>query len=417
MALGLLSLGATADSGKAPAERWAGTWAAAASTTGPFDPPVAPLNDQTIRQIVRISSGGSALRIRLTNVNGTAPLTIGATSVARRASDAAVYADSLREVTFGGKASITIPPGARVLSDPVDLQVQNLDDLAISLYLPDAATDPGSPVTNHVRALQTAYELSGDQTTNADPLIDGTITSYFWLSGVDVATRAPMPVIAILGDSIANGDTSTLDSNQRWPNLLAERIYHPARDKPNRGLPRAGVLNLGISGNQVTSTFIGDSAQARLDRDVLTQTGVTHVIIHEGINDIGLPGLLSLFGIPTPPISAETIIAGYQQLIIRARARGLVVIGATVTPAGGFGLPDYSTPDGEAKRQTLNAWIRDSGAFDAVIDFDALLRDPNDPTLIRGDLTNDGLHPNDAGYKLMADSVPLELFRPRERGY
>jgi lysophospholipase L1-like esterase len=362
---------------------------------------------------VRVSTGGESLRVRLTNVKGTAPLTIAAASVARRASDAALQAGSLQALTFGGKASITIPPGARVLSDAVNLRVRDLDDLAISLYLPDGATEPSSPVTNHVRALQTAYVLSGDQTGNEDPLIDSTITSYFWLSGVDVTARAPMPVVAILGDSIANGDTSTPDANQRWPNLLAERILSPQRGKPNGGLPRAGVLNLGISGNQVTSTLIGDSAQARLDRDVLTQTGVTHVIIHAGINDIGLPGLLTLLGIPTPDISTETIIAGYQQLIARARARGLVVIGATVTPAGGFGLPDYSTPAGEAKRQVLNAWIRDGGAFDAVIDFDALLRDPSDPTLIRGDLTNDGLHPNDAGYQVMADAVPLALFRGR----
>ena len=149
---------------------------------------------------------------------------------------------------------------------------------------------------------------------------------------------------------------------------------------------------------------------------MLTQTGVTHVIVHEGINDLGLPGLLNLIGIPTPLVPAEAVIAGYQQLIARARARGLGVIGATLSPAGGFGLPDYSTPAGEAKRQTINAWIRTSGAFDAVIDFDAVLRDPANPAFLRGDLTLDGLHPNDTGYQAMADAVPLSLFRPAGYG-
>jgi lysophospholipase L1-like esterase len=293
----------------------------------------------------------------------------------------------------------------------VDLPVPDLADLAISVYLPDGATAATSPVTNHVRALQTAYVLSGNQAEVAEPVIEGTIESYYYFTGVDVTARANLPVLAVLGDSIANGDTSTPDTNSRWPNRLAERIF-----APGSGLPRAGVLNLGISGNAVTFSIIGDGAQARLDRDVLAQTGVTHVIIHEGINDLGLPGLLNLLGIPTPLVSAEAVIAGYQQLIARARARGLRVVGATLTPSGGFVLPDYNTPAVEMKRQMINEWIRTSGAFDAVIDFDAVLRDPEDPAFIREDLTLDGLHPNDAGYQAMADAVPTGLFRPAGYG-
>lgn len=407
--LGGLSFGAMANGKDA---QWVGTWATAGSTTGPFDAPVTAPNDQTIRHIARISVGGDALRVWLSNAKGTAPLTVGSVSVGVQDLGAAVQAGTLRPVTFGGAASVTIAPGAKVLSDPVDLAVADLADLAISVYLPDGATDPASPVTNHVRAIQTAYVLGGDQTGVADPFVDGTITSYFYLTGVDVAAKAAMPVIAVLGDSIANGDESTLDANQRWPNLLAERIHR----RGGAGLPRAGVLNLGISGNQVTASLIGDSAQARLDRDVLTQTGVTHVIVMEGINDLGLPGLLNLIGIPTPLVSAEQVIAGLQQIIARSKARGLVVIGGTLTPSGGFPLPDYFTAAVEAKRQQINTWIRTSGAFDHVIDFDAVLRDPSNPALMRADLTADGLHPNDAGYQAMADAVPLKLFRPAGYG-
>ncbi|MEQ8484687.1 MAG: SGNH/GDSL hydrolase family protein [Pseudomonadales bacterium] len=400
-----LSFGAAAGGQEA---QWVGTWATAGSTTGPFDAPVTAPNDQTIRHIARISVGGKALRVWLSNAKGTAPLTVGAVSIGVQDTGAAVQPSSLRAVTFGGAASVTIAPGAKVLSDAVNLAVADLADLAISVYLPDGATDPASPVTNHVRAIQTAYVLGGDQTGVADPFVDGTITSYFYLTGVDVTAKAAMPVIAVLGDSIANGDESTPDANQRWPNLLAERIHR----RGGSGLPRAGVLNLGISGNQVTATLVGDSAQARLDRDVLTQTGVTHLIVMAGINDLGLPGLLNLIGIPTALIPAEAVIAGYQQIIARAKARGLVVIGGTLTPSGGFPLPDYFTPAADTKRQQINDWIRSSGAFDHVIDFDAVLRDPANPALMRADLTADGLHPNDAGYQAMADAVPLKLFRP-----
>ena len=398
----------------AQGKSWVGTWATAGSTTGLFDAPVVAPNDQTLRQIVRISTGGKRLRVRLSNVQGNAPLTIGAATVAHQVAGSAIDPGTMRTLTFGGETSITIAAGARVFSDPVRLRVGDLADLAISLYLPDGATDAASPVTNHVRALQTAYVSSGDTTGETDPLIDSSMTSYFYLTGVDVRVAGHVPVIAFLGDSITNGDTSTTDANKRYPNLLAERILsrnaHPYRP---RRVTRAGLLNLGISGNQVTNTLIGGNAQARLDRDVLTQTGVTHLVLLAGINDIGLPSFLNAIGIPFPLVSADAIIAGYKQIIARAKARGLRVIGATVTPAGGFVLPgsDYATAEGEAKRQAVNDWIRTSGAFDAVIDFDAVLRDPADPTVLRADLTDDGLHPNDAGYQVMASETPLRFFR------
>lgn len=391
--------------------QWLGTWAAAGSTTGPFDAPAIPLDDQTQRHVLRLSAGGKFLRVRLSNVNGTAPLTIGAATLARSRGEDQVKARSIRTLTFNGSPSITIAPGARAFSDAVRLRVAPLADVTLSVYVPAGGAGPDSPITNHVRALQTGYIGAGDQTASAEYATESTLTSIYYATGVDVAVSAygsPPVGIVVLGDSIANGDQSTPDTNNRWPNLLAQRLANKAQ---RRGWHSdTGVMNLGISGNQVTNTLIGDNAQARFDRDVLAQSGVTHVIIHEGINDLGLPPLLGLAA-ATP----ESIISGLQQMIRRARAQGLTAIGATITPSNGFALPTYGSAETEAARQAVNQWIRTSGAFDAVVDFDAVLRDPDDPTMIRSDLTDDFLHPNDAGYQVMADAVPLRLFRGARR--
>lgn len=393
--------------------QWAGTWAAATSPPALFDTPLDDFNDQTLRQIVRVSAGGRGVRVRLSNVHGTAPLKIGAASVAVPTEGAAVRADSRRRLTFGGDAGVQIAAGAKVLSDPVSLRVQDLSDLAISLYLPDGAVAPDSPVTYHVRGLQTSYVLTGNQVGVVAPQFESTNESVFYLSGVDVGVSREIPVVVMLGDSITDGDQSSVDMNQRLPNLLAERLLRRSHRgqygwRPTRG---AAVLNAGISGNQVTTTLIGDSAQARLDRDVLTQTGASHLIVLEGINDLGLPGLLTAIGIPTPMVSAEALIDGHEQIIARARAFGLTVIGATITPSGGSPLPGYNTPDLESRRQTVNVWIRNTARYDAVIDFDRVLRDPDDPTRMRAELTADGLHPNDQGYQAMADAIRLRLFQ------
>lgn len=397
--------------------QWLGTWASAGSTTGLFDAPAVALDDQTQRHVLRLSAGGKFLRVRLSNVNGTAPLTIGAATVARSRGEDQVKARSIRTLTFNGEPNITIAPGARVFSDSVRLRVAPLADVTLSIYVPAGGANPASPVTNHVAALQTGYIGAGDQTASAEYATQSTFTSINYATGIDVAVSPygwPPVGIVILGDSIANGDQSTLDTNNRWPNLLAQRLVNRAQGK---GWQRdAGVMNLGISGNQVTKTLIGENAQARFDRDVLAQSGATHVIIHEGINDLGLPPFLDAIGVlEGSAATPESIISGLQQMIRRAHAQGLTAIGGTITPAGGFSLATYGSPETEAARQAVNQWIRTSGAFDAVVDFDAVLRDPEDPTMLRSDLTDDFLHPNDAGYQAMADAIPLRLFRNTRR--
>ena len=388
---------------------WLGSWATGVQQPGPFDAPFAVHNDQTLRQIMRISHGGHAVRVRFSNTFGTAELTIRAASVAKSAGGAAVKPGSIRQLTFGGESSVQIAAGAQVWSDPVRLRVKSLSDLAVSMYFGDGDVNPASSVTGHVWAQQTNYVGSGDQTGESDPLTDSTNTFYHYVSGIDVLAKRPAPVIALLGDSIMDGDQSGLDANARYANFLAARIFD--RSNPHRALRRAGVLNLGISGNQLITTLIGPNAQARFDRDVLAQTGVTHVLVLIGINDIGLPAFANSIGIPIPVRSADELIAAHKQVIARARAGGLKVIGATLTPSGGFVLPDYNTPTGEAKRQAVNAWIRESGAYDAVIDFDEILRDEDDESLMCPDLTADGLHPNAAGYEAMAKGTSLARLR------
>ena len=381
---------------------WTATWATANKTITFFDPPLADINNATLRQVVRISEAGRMVRVSLTNEFGTTPLNINEAHVALRDTGSAIVDSSGKQLTFSGSNSVSILPGARVVSDAVDMDVPDNAELVISAYLPDDVTGSGSPVTYHVRALQTNYIAAGNQAADTDLESATTTTAWHFLASVDVANYWAMPVIATLGDSITDGDqlgapNEPIDTNVRYPDLLSEAII--------AGGKAASVINLGISGNQVLTSFLGENPAARLSRDVLTQTGVTHVIYLEGINDIGLPVLLSVLGIPTPVNSAEAIIAGYKQVISRAKAAGLSVIGGTLTPSGGSALPGYNDATAEAKRQTINAWIRDSGAYDAVIDFDAALADSENPAAMSADLTADGLHPNAAGYQVMADTA------------
>ncbi len=391
------------DDRSSASQKWVGTWATAPQL--PIVPPP-PFDNQTLRQIVRISVGGAAVRVRLSNAKGSAPLTIDAASIGVQDAFEDVRPATLKALTFGGEPSITIPIGARVLSDPVRLRVRDEANLAISLYL-----EAPTPVeTHHANAFQTSYFATGDVTGVADIDAFGTTQSWFFLTGVDVLTHRRTGAVATLGDSITDGFFSTPDANNRWPDVLARRLLDQRGKKH-----RLGVLNLGIGGNRILNDFtgFGTSASARLDRDVLTQTGVTHVILLEGINDIGIPNIPpEIF--PLPPevlaqqVTAEEMIAGMKQIIARAHARGLKIFGGTILPYKGA---LYYTEAGETKRQAVNDWIRNGGAFDGVIDFDAAIRDPDDPQAMKAEYdSGDFLHPSDAGMEAMGQAVDLKLF-------
>jgi lysophospholipase L1-like esterase len=346
---------------------------------------------------VHTSIGGNRVRVVLSNVFGTAPLEIGAADIALRDRESGVVATSVQPLTFGGSAKASILPGATLVSDAVQMKVPALADLAVDLYVPgDLGVGP-SPVTTHNGASQTNYlSEPGDHTGVPAFKPAGQAGAWFLLARVEVAAPADTRAVVTFGDSITDGARSTADTNNRWPDQLARRLA------AQRGA-QVAVLNAGISGNRVLGDGAGLSALARFDKDVLMQTGVTHVVIMEGINDIGIAR-------SNPGPSAADLIAGHTQLIERARARGLRVYGATLTPFEGAA---YWTPEGEAKRQALNQWIRTSGAYDGVIDFDMATRDPAAPSrLLPAYDSGDHLHPGDAGYKAMGEAVDLALFSP-----
>lgn len=399
-----------------PEEHWVGTWATAvveqAGIPGVPETQGPSFANQTLRQIVRVSLGGARVRVVLSNTFGTTPLEVGAAQIARPAKNAAILGSSRRALTFGGRASATIPAGAVIVSDPVGLPVPALSDLAIDLYLPGDTAASGSPLTTHSSASQTNYLSTTGNHTGANELpVQTTLPSWFFLSRVEVAADEGVGAVVLLGDSITDGTGSTSDTNNRWPDHLARRLA--AANIP------MGVLNLGIAGNRVLSDGAGVSALARFDRDVVAQSGVTHVVVMEGINDVGLAR--NQLGMPrsdTPPTAAD-IIAGHQQIITRARAHGLTVYGATLTPFEGTAIPvvpDYWTAEGDMTRQAVNEWIRTSGAYDAVIDFDAVVRDPASPMQFLPEYdSGDHLHPGDVGYAAMAEAVDLELLNAGAR--
>ncbi|MBO9544312.1 SGNH/GDSL hydrolase family protein [Caulobacter sp.] len=391
------------------ADRWLGAWGfapvspnapppASAPNPAPAPAPAPPATQQTppplasgpstvadvtIRQLVRVSAAGTKVRVRLSNEFGTAPIVIGKAAVAPAKADGS--AGEGKALTFGGQAQAMIYPGAPLYSDPVDLPVAALQELAVSLYLPEETKLP-------THSLRQTLSDKGDFTTAArfgdKPLRLGAI-----VSGVEVASVPPRRVIVTLGDSITEGAGSTPGAYQSWPDLLAVRLAG-----------RAAVVNVGISGNRVLRERSGPSALARFDRDVLSVPGATDVVLMEGINDINR-AFNPQYG---ERANADDLIGAYKQIILRAHAKGLRIHGATLTPQGGY---RSFSPQTEATRQAVNAWIRTSGAFDGVIDFDAAVRDPKKPdTMVEAYQSGDWLHPGDAGYKVMAAAVDLRLF-------
>lgn len=380
---------------------WVGSWA-----TSVYAPeqqnalPAADLNDATLRQVVRVTLGGARIRVRLSNSAGTQPLRIGAAHVARSADPATARIDGGVPLTFSGRTGIVIPAGADYVSDPVALAVPANSHLAISLYLPEAPARQ----TGHPGSRATSYVVHGNRVGAADLPGAQTADRWYQIAGVDVMAPRRAAAIVAFGDSITDGYGVRPNTDRRWPDVLARRLQ---ADPARRHL---SVLNHGIGGNRVLLDGAGPNALARFERDVLAQPGVRFWILLEGVNDLGT-------STRDAPISAEAhralvanIVAAYAQMIERARARGIRSIGATIIP---YGTSGYYHPDAanEAAREAINAWIRAPGHFDAVIDFDAVMRDPADPRRMLPALdSGDGLHPSLAGYEAMANAIPLSLF-------
>lgn len=366
--------------------RWAGTWGA-----GPLAFGLA-FSNQTVREIARISIGSSQFRIRLSNEFGGQPVQIGDAHVAISAGGGAIKAGTDRGLTFGGSPTVTIPASAAVLSDPVTLAAPNLTSLAVSLYLQDAT----GGTTQHVDGRQTAYIVTGDATSAPDVTAGATTSlSRFVLSGIEAASIEPKNVVVTFGDSITDGTNSTPDTDHRWPDFLAARLAA-------RGDENVGVVNEGIGGDALLNGGVfgvAPNALGRFDRDVLATPGVQFMTVLLGINDINLNAG-----------SANDIIGAHRQLIARAHGRGVLAYGCTLTPYSGL------SSQGEAIREAVNAWIRTSGEYDAVIDFDAVVRDPANPLqLLPAFNSGDNLHPNDAGYRAMANAIDLHLFQQGRR--
>jgi lysophospholipase L1-like esterase len=390
---------APASSIPSPAARssatWTPTWSPSQSAT-----PARPAADRpdrvptyanaTIREIIHTTIGGDHLRIRISNEYGDKPILIGAAHVALRETGSTTRAGTDRVLTFGGKPSVVVRTGAVATSDPIAFDVPMLGDLAISLFLPDSART----TTRHALAVQTTYvSKTGNHVEATTFSADTTMLSWLFLSAVEVTNPRVTGTIVAIGNSITDGFASTPDSNRRWPDVLARRLLMSTE-------PVKAVVNAGISGNRVLTFGAGPSLVSRFDRDVLMQPAVTHVILLEAINDISRDSI--------DVVSADDIIFGYRQVIDRAHERGIVIYGATLTPF------ERLSPSRAAKREAVNAWIRTSGAFDGVIDFDKVTRDPSQPNrfLPLYD-SGDHLHPSDAGYKAMGESIALELFRNR----
>lgn len=353
------------------------------------------LNDQTVRMVVHTTIGGSRVRLQFSNASGATELTIGAAHIAVRAKESEIVPGSDHALTFAGKPTCTIQPGVLLFSDPIDLQVAPLSDLAVSIYLPK---DTGPP-TSHAVGLHTAYISKGDATAQKVMPEPSPMFSYLWLTGVDVAAAPNAFAIVALGDSITDGFAATRDSNLEWPAQLAKRMA------AKRATANIAVVNQGISGNQVLRDGAGVSALARFDRDVISRPGVKWLILLEGINDINIRGRN-----PGPnALTSEELIAGYRQILDRAHTFGIKVIGATIMPEEG--VPTASER-GEEIRLAVNQWIRTSHSFDAVVDFDAAVRDSEHPSRLRAAFDpGDHIHPNDAGNQAMAEAFDLAVFK------
>jgi lysophospholipase L1-like esterase len=401
--IGLVGLSWVPASAQNPAQMWVSSWGASQQIPEPHNAlPPEDLTDATVRQIFHLSLGGPALRVHVSNAFGTEALRIASVHIARPVSPAgaAIDAASDRALTFAGKAEADIPPGAEMISDPVNFPVSPMSDLAVTFYL----AAPPARETSHPGSRATSYYVHGNLVGAATLPEPKHVDHWFQVSEIDVEANPGAAVVVALGDSITDGHGATTNGNDRWTDALASRLQGSPATR------NIGVSNQGIGGNHLLIDGLGPNALSRFDRDVLAPAGAKWVIVFEGVNDLG--GLARDHEVPATEHAAmvERVIMAYEQIIERAHAHGLHVIGATITPYVGSAYYHPGTLS-EADRQAVNKWIRASGHFDAVVDFDAVVRDPQHPDqLLPAFDGGDHLHPGPAGYKAMGDAVPLSLF-------
>ena len=382
---------------------WVASWGTSQQIPEPGNAlPAEDLRDATVRQIFHLSVGGTALRVHLSNAFGTEALHFSAVHVAQPVSPSSPAIDpgSDRALTFAGNPDVTIPPGAEMVSDPLAIPVEPLSDMAVTFHL----DVPPARETGHPGSRATSYFVHGDRVSAADLPDTKHVDHWYQVAGIDVLAAPGAAAVVALGDSITDGHGATTNGNDRWTDALAARLQGSPATR------EIGVSNQGIGGNHLLIDGLGPNALARFDRDVLAPTGVRWVIVFEGVNDLG--GLAREHEVSPEEHAAfvQKVIAAYEQLIVRAHAHGLRVYGATITPYVGS---EYYHPGplSEADREAVNAWIRAAGHFDAAIDFDAVVRDPKHPDqLLPAYDCGDHLHPSPAGYKAMADAIPLSVF-------
>jgi lysophospholipase L1-like esterase len=382
-----------------PAAAWVPVWVSTQQLTEPHNLPPAPgFAGATLRQIVQPALGGERVRVSFSNVFGDAPLTLRAAHVAPSAGNGAIQPQHGGPLTFDGRPSVTLQPGASMISDPTDLVVQPLANLAVTVAFDDA---PPRAVTGHPGSRTTSFLQAGGDVAAIDLGAAARVDHWYFLNRIDVWTDARAQAVVTLGDSITDGRGSTTNENDRWPNLLSRRLL------ADPSTAQIAVLNQGAGGNRILRDGLGPNMLARFERDVLAIPHVRWLIVLAGINDIGTGPAARAAG--EPAATAEDLIAGYRQMIVRAHDHRIAVYAATILPFEGAA---YFSEAGEADRQTINAWMRSSGEFDAVIDFDVITRDPSAPRRLSPQVDGgDHLHPSAAGYRIMADSIDLGLFR------
>jgi len=361
------------------------------------------LADATLRQTLRVTLGGPRFRLRISNAFGGTPLSITAVTVARPAGGRAGVGDvepgTVRTVSFGGRTSVVVPAGAHLVSDPVEFPLAARSNLTVTLYL--AQGQASTAVTSHPGSRTTSHLSAGNHAAATTLPAAVRVEHWYFISGLEVAASPTAAAVVAVGDSLTDGRGSTTDGNDRWPDQLLDRLHAG-------GVTEVAVLNQGAGGNRVLRDGLGPNALARMDRDVLAQSGVRWLVVFEGVNDIGTAAATEA----AQKAVVDDLLTAYDQIVTRAHAHGIRVYGATLTPFGGH--DDYDDPAGfrESSRQTVNAWIRGSGRFDAVLDFDRAVRDPEEPRRLRPVAdTGDHLHLNPTGYRLLAEAVPVELFR------